>query len=103
MQGPAREGRPGLGGEAPMELTWTGGARALPEEQDWNDPVELIAAEFNQPLSVIRQSAEELANQLREACSDPTDISAAEDLAQSAERMSRMVHALIQASREGVF
>lgn len=85
-----------------MEMTWTGGVRALPEERTWNDSVELIAAEFNQPLSVIQQSAEDLAQQLREACSDPLDISAAEDLAHSAERMSRMVQALIQASRDGV-
>jgi signal transduction histidine kinase len=84
-----------------MEMTWTGGARALPEEQNWNDSVELIAAEFNHPLRVIQQSAEDLAQQLRESCSDPTDISAAENLAHSAERMSRMVQALIQASRDG--
>jgi signal transduction histidine kinase len=86
-----------------MEMTWTGGARALPEEQNWHDSVELIAAEFDHPLSVIRQSAEDLAQQLRETCSDPTDISAAESLAQSAERMSRMVQALLRASRDGEF
>ncbi|WP_224370670.1 hypothetical protein [Hyalangium versicolor] len=84
-----------------METTWMAGDRSLPDEHEWDDSLEFIATQLHLPLSVIRFSAEGLAQQLREASSDPTDISAAESLASSAEKMSRMVQALLQASRDG--
>lgn len=84
-----------------MDMPVMGAGSSLPEEQAWESSVELIATQLHFPLSVIKLSAEGLARQLREACSDPTNITAAESLAQSAEKMSRMVQALIQASRDG--
>jgi hypothetical protein len=50
---------------------------------------------------MLKLSAEGLAQQLRATDGDPTDISAAETLIHSAERMSLIVQALLAASRDG--
>lgn len=73
---------------------------ALAEELEWQDPFEFVASELKVPLSLIQQSAEGLAEHLREMQGDPTDISAAQELADSAEKMSQIVQALIQISRD---
>jgi hypothetical protein len=84
-----------------MEVTTMGGAeRLLEDEQVREDPLELIATELRLPLDLIKMSAEGLAQELRETHGDPTDIIAAEALVHSAEKMRRIVQALIQASRE---
>jgi hypothetical protein len=72
----------------------------LSEAQECSDPFEFIASEMRAPLGLIRQSAEGLAEQLRELQGEPTDISAAEDLAESAEKMSHIVQALMRISRD---
>jgi nitrogen fixation/metabolism regulation signal transduction histidine kinase len=83
-----------------MEVTAMGGAeRLLEEEQAFDDSLELIATELRMPLDVIKVSAEGLAQELRATAGDPTDIVAAEALIHSAEKMGRIVQALIQASR----
>lgn len=73
---------------------------ALPEEPQWDDSFSFIASEMRVPLSLIQQSAEGLADQLREMQGDPTDISAALELAGSAEKMSHIVQALLRLSRD---
>jgi hypothetical protein len=84
-----------------MHMTATGGAaRLLEEEQSRDDSLEFIATELWMPLDLIKLSAEGLAEELREARGDPTDIIAAEALVHSAEKMRRIVLALIDASRE---
>ena len=81
-------------------MPMTSGDFALPEEPRWDDSFEFIASEMRVPLSLIQQSAEGLAEQLREMQGDPTDISAAMELANSAERMSHIVQALLRISRD---
>ncbi|WP_224248857.1 hypothetical protein [Hyalangium gracile] len=76
-----------------------GSSSALLEGAKREDSLELIATKLRLPLSVLKQSAEGLAQQLRDSQGDPTDITAAEDLVHSAERMSQLVQLLIQASR----
>ncbi|MBN1210923.1 MAG: HAMP domain-containing histidine kinase [Myxococcaceae bacterium] len=71
----------------------------LPEDPGSDDSLELLAAELCSPLNVIRLSAEGLVEQLREMHGDACDISAAERLVNSAEKMSRIVQALLEASR----
>jgi signal transduction histidine kinase len=82
-----------------MELITVERARA--QVQSWHDPLELIASELRSPLDLLRLSAEGLAHELRATQGDPTDISAAETLLHSAERMNRIVQELIAASRDG--
>ncbi|MFL5350653.1 MAG: hypothetical protein ACJ8AT_38265 [Hyalangium sp.] len=82
-----------------MQMPMMSGDFALPEEQ-WDDSFEFIAYEMRAPLSLIQQSAAGLAEQLREMQGDPTDISAALELADSAEKMSHIVQALIRISRD---
>ena len=83
-----------------MQTPMMSGDFAVPEELEWDDSFEFIASEMRLPLSLIRQSAEGLAQQLREMQGDPTDISAAEELAHSAEKMNHIVQALLRISRE---
>jgi signal transduction histidine kinase len=83
-----------------MQAPMMAGDFALPEAQEWDDSLEFIASEMRLPLSLIRQSAVGLAQQLREMQGDPTDISAAEDLAESADKMNHIVQALIRISRD---
>ena len=68
-------------------------------EQNWDESLELIAAELQAPLDLIRASAEGLAEHLRAAAGDPDELAAAETLIQSAEKMHHIVQALIETSR----
>jgi signal transduction histidine kinase len=79
-----------------MEASAPGGV-CLRKEPYWDDSVEFIAAELQTPLELLKQSAEGLAEQLREGAGDPYEISAAETLVHSAERMRRIVQALLEA------
>jgi K+-sensing histidine kinase KdpD len=81
-----------------MAMITVGGVR-LPEEQSWGEPLESVAAELQMPLDLIRSSAEGLAEHLRASAGDPDELAAAETLVQSAEKMHRIVQALIEASR----
>lgn len=81
-----------------MAMITVGGVR-LPEEQSWDEPLEFVAAELQIPLDLIRSSAEGLAEHLRASAEDPDELAAAETLVQSAEKMHRIVQALIEASR----
>lgn len=81
-----------------MAMITVGGVR-LPEEQSWDDSLELVAGELQVPLDLIRSSAEGLADHLRASAGDPDELAAAETLVQSAEKMHRIVQALIEASR----
>lgn len=82
--------------------TITVGGMRLPEEQSWDESFELVAAELQVPLDVIRSSAEGLAEHLRASAGAPDDVAAAETLIQSAEKMHRIIQALIEASRGGL-
>lgn len=75
-----------------------GGVR-LPEAQSWDESLELVAAELQTPLDLIRSSAEGLAEHLRASAGAPDELAAAETLIQSSEKMHRIVQALIEASR----
>lgn len=75
-----------------------GGVR-LPEAQSWDESLGLVAAELQIPLDLIRSSAEGLAEHLRASAGDPEGLAATETLIQSAEKMNRLVQALIEASR----
>jgi signal transduction histidine kinase len=77
-----------------MEMTITGGVHRLPEEWTHDDSLERVASELQQPLNVIKLSAQGLLRQLQDTRGDPTDISAAEKLIHSVERMNRLVRAL---------
>ncbi|HVG63858.1 MAG TPA: hypothetical protein VNA24_35160 [Hyalangium sp.] len=79
-------------------MSTVGGVR-LPEEQSWDEPLELVASEIQVPLDLIRSSAEGLAEHLRASAGDPDEVAAAETLIQSANKMHRIVQALIEASR----
>jgi len=79
-----------------MEVRAMGGV-CLPEEPYWEDSVEIIAAELQTPLELLKLSAEGLAEQLREENGDLVEISAAETLVHSAEKMRRIVQALLEA------
>lgn len=81
-----------------MEVMAMGGVR-LPEERNWDESLELVAAELQVPLDLIRISAEGLAEHLRASAGDPDELAAAETLVQSAEKMHRVVQELIAASR----
>jgi signal transduction histidine kinase len=81
-----------------MAMSTVGGMR-LPEEQSWDESFELVATELQVPLSEIRSSAEGLAEHLRASAGDPDELAAAETLIQSANKMHRIVQALIEASR----
>jgi hypothetical protein len=81
-----------------MEVTTVGGACRLSNDQSQDDSLELIFSELCSPLDVIKLSAEGLVQQLREEHGDPGDISAAEALIHSAEKMTRIIQALINAS-----
>jgi signal transduction histidine kinase len=83
-----------------MAVTVPGGESRLPEAHAVDDSFELLATEFCSPLTVLQLSAEGLVQQLRETHGDPSDISAAELLVHSAEKMNRIIQALLQASRE---
>jgi nitrogen fixation/metabolism regulation signal transduction histidine kinase len=65
----------------------------------WDESLELVAAELQVPLELIRISAAGLAKQLQASAGDPDELAAAETLIQSAEKMHRIVQALIEASR----
>jgi nitrogen fixation/metabolism regulation signal transduction histidine kinase len=82
-----------------MEMSAMGGV-CLPEEPHWDGSVEIIAAELQTPLDLLQLSAEGLAQHLRESEGDPVEISAAEALVHSAERMRRIVQALIDSIHE---
>jgi hypothetical protein len=79
-------------------MNTVGGVR-LPEEQSWDESLEFVAAELQIPLDLIRSSAEGMAEHLRASAGDPDELAAAETLVQSAEKMHRIVQALIEASR----
>ncbi len=79
------------------------GGCALPESQQWEDSLELIALELRLPLNVLQQSAEELAQQLRDTDGDSPEVRAAEALIHSTERMRRLVQALGAFSRDVLF
>jgi signal transduction histidine kinase len=81
-----------------MAMNTAGGVRLL-EEQFWDESLELVAAELQVPLDLIRSSAEGLAEHLRASAGDPEELAAAETLAQSAVKMHRIVQALIEVSR----
>jgi len=87
-----------LGGQNSMAMITGGGVR-LPEGQFWDESLSLVAAELQVPLDLIRSSAEGLAEHLRASAGDPEELAAAETLLQSAERMHRIVQALIEARR----
>ena len=72
------------------------GGVCLPEEQSLEDSVEVIAAELQTPLVLLKLSAEGLAEQLRKGEADPVEISAAETLIHSTEKMRRIVQALLE-------
>jgi hypothetical protein len=74
----------------------------LPAERIWDESLELIAAELQVPLDLLRVSAAGLAEQLRGSAGDPEELAAAETLLQSAEKMHRIVQALIDESRGGL-
>lgn len=78
-----------------MEASASGGV-CLPEEPYWDHSVEAIAAELQTPLELLKQSAEGLAEQLREAAGDPYEIRAAERLVHSADKMRHIVQALLK-------
>ncbi len=65
----------------------------------WDESLELIAAELQVPLDLLRVSAGNLVEHLRASDSDPEELAAAETLIRSAETMNRVVQALIEASR----
>lgn len=98
MHRQARVGAPELGGWKPMEVNATGGV-CLPEDPKWDDSLELIASELQTPLDLLMMSAEGLAQQLRASDGDPVEISAAESLIHSTEKMRRIVQTLIEVSR----
>lgn len=79
-----------------MEASAVGGSR-LPEELYSDHSVELIAAELQIPVELLKLSAEGLAEELRAHQGDALEISAAETLVQSAEKMGRIVQALLDA------
>jgi hypothetical protein len=66
---------------------------------NWDASLELVAAELQVPLDLIRMSAAGLAEHLRVSAGDPEELAAAETLIQSAEKMHRIVQALIESSR----
>jgi signal transduction histidine kinase len=72
---------------------------AMRAEQEVSVSLEYIASEINLPLSLIKEQAEQLARELRSTEADPRDISAAEELIESTERMSLLVQALVAFSR----
>lgn len=83
-----------------MQVTTTaGGVCRLSDDQTQDGSLEHIATELCSPLGIIKLSAEGLAQQLREEHGDPATISAAEALIHSAERMTRIIQALVDASR----
>ena len=75
------------------------GGVCLPEERNWDESLELVAAELQLPLNLIRESAAGLAEHLRVSAGDPEELAAAETLLQSAEKMHRIVRALIDENR----
>lgn len=84
-----------------MQVSALGGAYLL-EESEEDHSVEAIATELQTPLALLKFSAEGLAEQLREGGGDPCDIFAAEKLVQSADKMRRIVQALLEAVHEDV-
>lgn len=82
-----------------MEASAVGGS-SLPEELHWTDSAESIAAELQIPVELLKLSAEGLAEELRTHQGDPLEISAAETLVQSAEKMRRIVQALLDALQD---
>lgn len=77
-----------------MELSAEGGER-LPRQLSLNSSVEAIAAELQVPVELLKLSAEGLVDELRAQHGDPSEISAAETLIDSAEQMRRIVQALL--------
>ncbi|KFE60617.1 hypothetical protein DB31_5956 [Hyalangium minutum] len=73
-----------------------GGSR-LPEELYSNTSAELIATELQIPVELLKLSAEGLVEELRTHPGDPLELSAAETLVHSAEKMRRIVQALLDA------
>jgi prophage DNA circulation protein len=68
----------------------------------WDESLELFATELQLPLDLLRMSAAELAEHLRVEAGAPEELAAAETLLQSAEKMHRLVQALIESSRDDV-
>lgn len=77
-----------------MELSAEGG-ESLPRQLSLNSSVEAIAAELQVPVELLKLSAEGLVEELRAQHGDPSEISAAETLIDSAEQMRRIVQALL--------
>lgn len=77
-----------------MEMSVAGGER-LPEKLSFHNSVEAIAAELQVPVELLKLSAEGLVEELRAQQGDPSEISAAETLIDSAEQMRRIVQALL--------
>jgi hypothetical protein len=65
----------------------------------WDESLELFATELQFPLDLLRVSAAELAEHLRVEARAPEELAAAESLIQSAEKMQRLVQALIESNR----
>jgi hypothetical protein len=77
-----------------MELSADGGKR-LPSKLSLRTSVETIAVELQVPVELLKLSAEGLVEELRARQGDPSEISAAETLIDSAEQMRRIVQALL--------
>jgi hypothetical protein len=78
-----------------MEASAARGER-LPRELSLSSPVEAIAVKIQVPVELLKLSAEGLVEELRAQHRDPTEISAAETLIDSAEQMRRIVQALLE-------